>query len=57
MDRDELLQQMLQATSPNDIATAVTEAREWLRDHPRDHQVAFLLAEVLKVEHDLLTVA
>jgi hypothetical protein len=54
MRRDELLQQMLEADTPNEISTAVADARDWLRDHPRDHEVALSIPGLLARERDLL---
>jgi hypothetical protein len=57
MKRDELLQQMRMATTPNEISTALADARAWLRDHPRDHQVAFSMLDMLSVEGHALGVS
>ena len=57
MKRDELLQQMRVATTPNETSTALADARAWLRDHPRDHQVAFSMLELLSVERQALGVS
>jgi hypothetical protein len=57
MKRDELLQQMRMANTPNEISTALADARAWLRDHPRDHQVAFSMLDLLSVERRALSVS
>jgi len=57
MRRSELLRQMRVATSPNEISTALSGARAWLRDHPRDHQVAFSMLDLLSVERHALGVS
>jgi hypothetical protein len=54
MKRTELLQQMRVATTPNDISTALSDARAWLRVHPRDHEVAFSMLDLLSVERHAL---
>ena len=54
MNREELLQQMVEATTPNEISTAVANAREWLRHHPRDHEVALSIPELFELERDVL---
>jgi hypothetical protein len=57
MKRDDLLQQMRVATTPNEISTALADARAWLRNHPRDHQVAFSMLELHGVERHVLGVS
>jgi hypothetical protein len=57
MQRDELLQQMRVATTPNEISTAFADTRAWLGDHPRDPQVAFSMLELLSVERHALGVS
>ena len=52
MDREELLQQIVEATTPNEIATAGANAREWLRDHPRDHEVALSIPGLFELERE-----
>ena len=60
MERSELLEQIRVATAPNDISMALADARawlEWLRDHPRDHQVASFMVDLLGVERRALGVS
>ena len=38
MDRTELLAQVVTASSPNDISTAVADVRTWLAEHPEDDE-------------------
>jgi LPXTG-motif cell wall-anchored protein len=54
MDRDELLRQIVEASSPEEISTAESNSRAWLRDHPRDHQVALSLIELLQSEPNIV---
>ena len=54
MDREELLQQMLQASTPAEISSAIEEGRAWLRTHPRDQQVALSILELLEEERSAL---
>ena len=54
MKRAELLQQIRVATTPNEILTALADARTWLRVHPRDHEVAFSMLDLLSVERHAL---
>jgi hypothetical protein len=56
MERDEVLRQLFTASTPNETSTALTDARAWLRDHPRDHQVAFSMLELLSVDRQTLGV-
>jgi hypothetical protein len=53
--REELLKQMVEATTPNEISTAVANARGWLRHHPRDHEVALSIAKLLELEREVLS--
>jgi hypothetical protein len=46
---------MVEATTPNEISTAVANARGWLRHHPRDHEVALSIAELLELEREVLS--
>jgi len=55
MERDGLLQRMRVASAPNEISTALADARAWLREHPRDHQVALSMLELLNVERHACT--
>jgi hypothetical protein len=57
MKRDELLSQLGAARTLNETSTALADARAWLRDHPRDHEVAFSMLELLSVERQTLGVS
>ena len=50
MEREELLDGMREASSPNENSTAITDARAWLAEHPDDDQVASALADVIQAE-------
>ena len=50
MEREELLDAMRGASSPDENSTAITDARAWLAEHPDDDQVASALADVIEAE-------
>ena len=54
MEREELLISMLEASSPNETSTAITEARAWLADHPEDDQIASAMADLISSQRDSL---
>ena len=54
VDRDLLLADMSDAATPNEIATAVSDAREWLTAHPGDTQVIAALERLFEDERQLL---
>ena len=54
MERKELLQEMLVATTPNETSTAISDARDWLRDHPRDQVVISAMEDLIEVEREAL---
>ena len=57
MDRTELLRQMGEARTPNEITTSLAAGRAWLRRHPVDHDVGFAMLELLCVERSADRVA
>ena len=57
MDRTELLRQMGEARTPNEITTSLAAGRAWLRRHPVDHDVSFAMLELLCVERSAVRVA
>jgi hypothetical protein len=50
MERDELLAEMLEASTPNETSTAIFEARTWLADHPDDRKVWSAMEDLIEVE-------
>ncbi len=57
MERIELLEKMRSARTPNEIATAIVAAREWLAAHPDDADVALAGVRLLRVEQNVLVIA
>jgi hypothetical protein len=55
MDRTELLERMLDATTPNETSTAIYDARRWLVDHPDDQTVRYALADLMGLERESLS--
>ncbi|HET9309887.1 MAG TPA: hypothetical protein VFP41_01515 [Actinomycetota bacterium] len=53
-DREVLLAQMSDAATPNEIATAVSDAREWLTGHPDDIKVIAAMERLFEDERRLL---
>ena len=54
-EQAQLLDQMVHARSPDEIATAVHDARLWLADHPDDRAVASDLERLIVTQRQLLT--
>jgi hypothetical protein len=54
MDRKYLLEQMLSARSPNETASAIYAAREWLAHHPEDGKVTSAMEDLIEVERESL---
>jgi hypothetical protein len=52
MDRDELLARMREAHSPNEISTAIAEARAWFAEHPDDGQVHDAFRDLTRLERE-----
>jgi hypothetical protein len=55
--RVELLEEMRRAGTPDEIATALFAAREWMQAHPKDDDVQLAVAELLRVERNVLPAA
>ena len=53
-DREVLLAQMSDAATPNEIATAVSDACEWLTGHPDDIKVIAAMERLFEDERRLL---
>ena len=56
MERSELLEEIQDASTPNEISTAIYDAREWLGDHPDDNAVASAVSDLIEVERRFLGV-
>jgi hypothetical protein len=54
MERDELLEEMLVAATPNETSTAIYDARAWLNDHPDDRKVVSAMEDLMVVERESL---
>ena len=57
MDMNELLAQMADAETLDEISTAIYEARVWLLDHPEDGRVRMAMEGLMHAERDALTAA
>jgi hypothetical protein len=56
MDRDELLKQMRDAETLDEMSEAIYEARMWLHDHPDDEQIVAALHLLIGSERESLGV-
>ena len=56
MERQELLEEMLDASTPNETSTAISHARDWLLDHPDDQTVISAMEDLIEVEGESLGV-
>jgi len=54
MERRELLEEMLDASTPNETSTAISDARDWLRNHPGDQTVISAMEDLIEVERETL---
>ena len=54
MERVELITQITKASSPNDIASALSAARYWLAEHPEDDAIRTRLQELARLERERL---
>jgi hypothetical protein len=52
MNRDYLLEEMRHATNPNDVSSAIFDAREYLSDHPEDKRVWSALEDLIEIEQE-----
>jgi len=50
MDRNELLVQMVDAETLDEISTSIYEARVWLLDHPEDVTVRSAMKDLMGTE-------
>lgn len=54
MDRNDLIQEMFEASNPNESSTALSDAREWLLDHPEDQTIISAMEDLIEVERQNL---
>ena len=54
MDRNELLDEMLRASSPNETSTAIYDARIWLATRADDQRVLAAMEDLIAVERQSL---
>ena len=52
MDRTELLAQVVTASSPNDISTAVAGVRTWLAEHPEDDEMRNAFQQLIGLDRN-----
>jgi len=57
MERNELIEEILDASTPDQISTAIYDARVWLGAHPDDSEVASAVEDLIQVERRSLGVA
>lgn len=57
MEMDELLAQMVDAETLDEISTSIYEARVWLLDHPEDVTVRSAMEDLLSAERGALNAA
>ena len=57
MDMNELLAQMDDAETLDEISNAIYEARVWLLDHPEDETVRVAMADLIVTEREALSAA
>jgi hypothetical protein len=55
MDRNELLVQMVDAETLDEISTSIYEARVWLLDHPDDVTVRSAMEDLMGAEREALS--
>ena len=54
VDRNDLIQEMFEASNPNESSTALSDAREWLLDHPEDQTIISAMEDLIEVERQNL---
>jgi hypothetical protein len=50
MEREQLLGEIREASSPHETSTAISDAREWLAEHPDDHGVQSAMADLIEFQ-------
>jgi hypothetical protein len=54
VERDELLDELIDADTPQEISEAIYQARTWLAAHPDDGTVVSAMEDLIEVERELL---
>jgi len=54
MDREELLAEIREASSPNETSTAISDAREWLAEHPDDYRIQSAMVDLMEFQRERL---
>ena len=54
MERQDLLQELVEASTPNEMSTAIFDARSWLVDHPADQVVISAMEDLIEYEREAL---
>ena len=54
MERTDLIQEMFEASTPNETSTALSDARDRLRDHPEDQTVISAMEDLIEAERQTL---
>lgn len=55
MERSQLIIELTVASSPNDIATAIADARHWLAENPQDDAVRNGIQQLARLERERLS--
>jgi hypothetical protein len=55
MDRSQLIIKLTVAATPNDIATAISDARYWLAENPEDEAVRNGIQQLARLERERLS--
>jgi hypothetical protein len=54
MEREEVLAERREASTPQETAEAIYDARVWLAKHPNDHRVESEMEDFLEVQRESL---
>lgn len=54
IEREEVLAEIREASSPHEASTAISDARAWLAEHPDDHRVESAMAELMEFQRESL---
>ena len=57
MESNELLAEMAEAETLDEISTSIYEARVWLLDHPEDESVRAAMEALVRTEREALSAA
>jgi hypothetical protein len=53
MNRTNVIDKIETASSPNDISTAMCDARSWLTEHPEDETIRLGIQQLARAEREL----